>query len=75
MISSPSDGNTRTLSFPNGGTMDIPLPGSKARFAMRPGSMLASSESCPTKIVLITGIVLGVAVGVGVAAWYHSRKN
>lgn len=75
MINDSSDGNTRRLSLPNGGTMDIPLPGSRARFAMRPGSVLSSSESCPTKIVLVTGIVLGVAVGVGVAAWYHTRKR
>jgi hypothetical protein len=66
----PSDGNTRKLVFPNGGTMDIPLPGSKARFAMRPGGMLADSESCPARLTLIVGIVLGVAVGVGATAWY-----
>lgn len=70
-----SDGNTRTLSFPNGGTMDIPLPGSKARFAMKPGSVLSDSDSCPAKVTLFAGIVLGLAVGVGVTAWYVSRRR
>jgi hypothetical protein len=70
-----SDGNTRTLSFPNGGTMEIPLPGSKARFAMKPGSILSDSPACPTRATLIAGVVLGVALGVGVTAWYVSRHR
>lgn len=69
-----SDGNTRTLMFPNGGTMAIPLPGSKARFMMKPGSVLSDSASCPARITLLAGIVLGLAVGVGVTAWYVSRR-
>jgi len=70
----PSDGNTRTLTFPNGGTMQIPLPGSKARFEMRPGSVLSNAPTCPARTSLIIGLVLGVAVGVGAAAWWMSRR-
>lgn len=70
----PSDGNTRTLTFPNGGTMQIPLPGSKARFEMRPGSALSDAPACPARTSLVIGLVLGVAVGVGAAAWWMSRR-
>jgi len=67
--------NTRTLVLPNGGTMDIPLPGSAARFAMKPPSALAAAEACPRMIPTIAvGILIGVAVGVAATAYYlHHR--
>ncbi len=67
--------NTRTLILPNGGTMEIPLPGSDARFAMRPAGVLAAAESCPAMVpTIMIGVVLGVAVGVAATALYlHHR--
>lgn len=67
--------NTRTLVLPNGGTMDIPLPGSVARFAMKPPSALAAAEACPHLApTIMIGLVLGIAVGVAAAAYYlHNR--
>ena len=63
--------NTRTLILPNGGTMEIPLPGSVARFAMKPPSALASAESCPRMVPTIAvGLILGIAVGVAATAFY-----
>lgn len=70
---SRSDGNVRTLVLPDGGTLTIPLPGSKARFIHKPGSLLADSESRPIP-TLVIGIVLGAAVGAGVAVWYMGRR-
>lgn len=69
-----ADGNTRTLTFPNGGTLQIPLPGSRARFEMKPGSVLSDAPACPARATLIVGFVLGVAIGVGAAAWWASRR-
>jgi hypothetical protein len=70
---SRSDGNVRTLVLPDGGTLTIPLPGSKARFAHKPGGLLAESESRTVPTLLI-GIVLGAAVGAGVAVWCMRRS-
>lgn len=66
---SRSDGNVRTLRLPDGGTLDIPLPGSRARFSVKSGGILGETaeHTFPT---LFIGIVLGVAVGVGATAWY-----
>jgi hypothetical protein len=69
---SRSDGNVRTLVLPDGGTLTIPLPGSKARFAHKPGGFLAESEERTVPTLLI-GIVLGAAVGAGVAVWCMRR--
>lgn len=68
--------NTRTLVLPNGGTMEIPLPGSDARFAMRPPGVLAAAESCPAMMpTIVIGLVLGVAVGVAATAFYLHRRH
>ncbi len=68
--------NTRTLVLPNGGTMSIPLPGSDARFAMRPAGALAAAESCPAMVpTILIGVVLGVAVGVAATAFYLHRHH
>jgi hypothetical protein len=67
--------NTRTLVLPNGGTMEIPLPGSDARFAMRPAGVLAAAEACPALApTILIGIVLGVAVGVAATAFYLRKR-
>ncbi len=70
---SRSDGNVRTLVLPDGGTLTIPLPGSRARFAHKPGGLLAESEA-HTVPTLVIGIVLGAAVGAGVAVWCMRRR-
>lgn len=72
-MSHPS-GNVRTLVLPGGGTLDIPLPGSRGQFAIRQSTALASSETCPRLVttVLIT-LVLGAVIGVGATAWYLKR--
>ncbi len=71
----PPSGDVRTLLLPSGGTMDIPLPGSKARFAVRQKSLLADAETCPhlASTVMIC-LAVGAAIGVGAAAWYYSRR-
>lgn len=67
--------DTTTLSLPSGGTIDIPLPGNRSRFAIRQRSMLSSSETCPhlASTVLIC-VAVGAAVGVGAAAWYYTHR-
>ena len=70
---SRSDGNVRTLVLPDGGTLTIPLPGSKARFAHKPGGLLAESASRTVPTLLI-GIVLGAAVVAGVVVWRKRRR-
>lgn len=69
--------NTRTLIMPNGGTMEIPLPGSDARFSVKPPSMLAAAEMCPSLVPTIAiGLVLGVAIGIaGTAIYLHYNKR
>ena len=64
--------NVTTLSLPDGGTVDIPLPGSTKNFAINPPSML-SGDGTSRAPMLILGVVIGVAVGVGIAAWYFRR--
>lgn len=64
-------GQVRTLRLPHGGTVQIPLPGSKARFAINPSSVLA--DGGPSRL---PSILLGVAVGFAVGAavvWYWKR--
>jgi hypothetical protein len=70
---SRSDGNVRTLMLPDGGTLDIPLPGSRARFAIKSGGFLADGPTPRVPTMLIC-VVLGVAVGVGATAWYLRRR-
>lgn len=65
-----NDGGTRTLVLPDGGTMEIPLPGSRARFVMKPGKMFGESPACPARLTLFVGITLGLLVGAGAAVWY-----
>lgn len=68
--------NTRTLVLPNGGTMEIPLPGSDARFALRPAGVLASADSCPAMVpTLLIGLVLGTAIGIAAVAIYSRNRR
>lgn len=65
--------NTRTLWLPNGGTVEIPLPGSSARFEMNPVSLsLAGGSRLPT---LLVGAVIGAGIGVGLTVWYLRSKR
>lgn len=66
-------GDVRTLILPNGGTLDIPLPGGRARFAIRQPSMLHGDGGSRVPIVAVS-VVLGVAIGVGAAAWYYRSR-
>lgn len=65
--------NTRTLWLPNGGTVEIPLPGSSARFEMNPVSLsLADGSRLPT---LLLGAAIGAGIGIGLTVWYlRSRR-
>lgn len=66
-------GDTTALSLPDGGVMEIPLPGSKGRFAVRAPSLLGQDGS--SRLPIVIGIVVGVAVGVAATAWYMSRRR
>lgn len=66
--------NVRTFVLPHGGSIDIPLPGSKASFAVRQ-SPLALAETCPSLLpTVMIPLVLGLVIGVGATAWWMSRK-
>jgi hypothetical protein len=66
--------NTRTLYLPNGGTMEIPLPGSTARFEMNPGGALAFADGSRMPTLLL-GALIGAGIGIGVTVWYlRSRR-
>ncbi len=68
--------NTRTLVLPNGGTIEIPLPGSAARFAMKPGGVLAAADACPNLMpTIMIGVVLGIGLGVAATALYLHHKR
>lgn len=65
--------NTRTLYLPDGGTLEIPLPGSSARFEMNPVSLsLADGSRLPA---LLIGALVGVGIGIGVTVWYLRSKR
>lgn len=64
-------GQTRTLYLPHGGTVEIPLPGSKARFAIKPSSVLADGGYSRWPTVMV-GLAVGFAVG-AVVVWYWKR--
>ena len=66
------DERTRTLYLPHGGTVQIPMPGSRARFAVNPPSVLAESDGTSRIPTLIIGLAVGLAIG-AVAVWYWKR--
>ena len=67
--------NTRTLYLPDGGTVQIPLPGSNGRFEMTPPSALAFAGGDSRLPTLMIGILLGATAGVAVTAWYLNRRR
>ena len=67
-------GNTRTLYLPNGGTMEIPLPGSDARFAVNPPSALAFADGGSRLPTLMVGVLLGAVAGAAATVWYLNRR-
>jgi hypothetical protein len=66
-------GQTTALSLPDGGVLEVPLPGGKGRFSIRPPSLLAAADGS-SRLPIIIGVVVGVAVGVAATAWYMSRR-
>lgn len=64
---------TRTLYLPHGGTLEIPLPGSKARFSINPATALAESDGSSRLPSIMIGVVIGVAIGAAAAAWYFKK--
>lgn len=66
--------NTRTLWLPNGGTVEIPLPGSNARFEMNPSGSLAFADGSRLPTLLL-GAALGAGIGIGLTVWYLRSKR
>lgn len=67
--------NTRTIYFPDGGTGQIPLPGSDARFALNPnGSALSLADGSSRVPTLMVGILLGAVAGTAITVWYLNRR-
>jgi hypothetical protein len=66
--------NTRTIYLPNGGTMEIPLPGSNARFEVNPPSALAFSDGGSRVPTLMVGVILGAVAGTVITVWYLKRR-
>lgn len=64
----------RTLRLPDGGTIDIPLPGAPGQLAVRAGSPLADAAACPHLVpTILIPLVLGALIGVGVTVWVLRR--
>lgn len=62
--------NTRTLILPGGGTMEIPLPGSNARFEMNPSAPLSFADGSSRLPTVLVGVMIGAGLGIGVTVWY-----
>lgn len=67
--------NTRTLRLPDGGTMEIPLPGSNARFEMNPSASLSFADGSSRLPTLLVGALVGAGVGIGLTVWYLRSKR
>jgi len=63
---------TRTLFLPHGGTVAIPMPGSKARFAVNPPSVLAESDGTSRLPTVLIGIAIGIAIGATAVLYWKS---
>jgi hypothetical protein len=67
--------NTRTLYLPNGGTMEIPLPGSNARFEVNPPTSLSFSDGSSRLPTIMVGVLLGAAAGAAITVWYLRHRR
>lgn len=67
-------GQTTALTLPDGGILEVPLPGSKGRFSIKSPSLLSAAEGSRLPLILV-GVVIGVAVGATATAWYLSRRR
>lgn len=68
--------NTRTLWLPHGGSLEIPLPGSNARFEMNPPSALSFSDGNSRMPTVLVCLVVGAVAGAAVTVWYlHHRRT
>lgn len=65
------NGQTTALTLPDGGILEVPLPGSKGRFSMRAPSLLGDTGS---RLPFIFAVAVGVAIGVTATAWYLRRR-
>lgn len=71
----PTDSDVRTLVLPGGGSIQIPMPGSKAAPSIRRASSFADADSCPhLGATVIVSVVVGVAIGATVTAWVLHRR-
>lgn len=66
--------NTRTLYLPDGGTVQIPLPGSDARFSMNAPSALAFAGGDSRLPTLMVGVLLGAVAGTAITVWYLNKR-
>jgi hypothetical protein len=67
--------NTRTLYLPNGGTLEIPLPGSNARFEVNPPSALSFADGGSRLPTLVVGVLLGAVAGTAITVWYLNSRR
>ena len=67
--------NTRTLRLPDGGTIEIPLPGSNARFEMNPVASLSFVDGSSRLPTLLVGALVGAGIGIGLTVWYLRSKR
>lgn len=66
--------NVRTLYLPDGGTVQIPLPGSDARFQMNAPTALAFAGGDSRLPTLMVGVLLGAVAGTAITVWYLKRR-
>lgn len=69
----PTNGHTRTLVLPSGGTLEIPMPTSKStKIVVKPPKGLGESIH-ESRAPLFVGVLVGVAIGGGLV-WWALRK-
>jgi hypothetical protein len=67
-------GDVTTLSLPDGGTIDIPLPGATTRFAIHAPSILSAPDGDSRLPAILAGVTIGLVIGVAATTWYLKRK-
>lgn len=65
----------RKLFLPSGGSIEIPMPGSKGSLTIKQGSMLRDAALSSRAPVLLIGVVIGVAVGATAVAWHYRSRH